>query len=173
MSNEKILKENDFLKDIVKGTRLLTQGESSQTKENEKSDIYAQAKFDTLSAIFKKKYAKLMVWMRKFQGTHSKCYATIKEHKRINDKIQEKNQEVQKKNTSDSGSITTTNELMRKHQGYYKELQADTKQFVDVAKEGVPTLFGIARMLKEKIEWIEECRLVLHRALEVATRKDS
>lgn len=75
MNNEKMLNENDFLKDIVKGTlkgstRLLTQGEGSTSKDkSEELDVHAQVskeRFDVLSIVFQKRNTNLRVWMNKF-----------------------------------------------------------------------------------------------------------
>lgn len=44
---------------------------------------------------------------------------------------------------------------MRKHKDYYKELQADAKEFIDASKDGVPALFKDDLELKDQSEWMK------------------
>lgn len=111
-------------------------------------------RFDTLSTILQKRYTNMMIWMDKFWVTHSKSHTTIQEHKRINDMIQEKLQEMQKKNTFDTRAIKDTEDLIRKHKYYYEKLQADAKEFIDASK-GVLALFSDNGKLKIQNEWIK------------------
>lgn len=104
--------------------------------------------------------------------THSKSYTAIQEHKRIDDLIYEKIWEIQKRSTSDSGAIIVVEDIMRKHKDYYKELHVDAKEFIDAAKEGVPKLFKDDGELKDQNEWMKECKMILHGALEATKNKE-
>lgn len=60
MNNERMLTENDHLKDLLgvtmKSTKLLTHGESSQAKDHwEGSSVYSQGKYDALVPVIKKR----------------------------------------------------------------------------------------------------------------------
>lgn len=114
----------------------------------------------------------MMIQMDNFWVTHSKSHTAIQEHKGINERLREKLQDIQNRNTSDTGTITTAEDLIRKHKDYYEELQVDSKEFIDASKEGVPTLFSDNGELKSHNEWMKECRLILQGALEVAKDED-
>lgn len=62
---------------------------------------------------------------------------------------------------------------MRKHKNYYKELQVCAKDFFDASKEGVPALFKDDGEMKNENEWMKECKLIMHGALEAAKNDDS
>lgn len=127
MNNERMLRENDHLKDflgvIMNSTKLLTHGESSQAKDHwEGSSAYSQGKYDVLVAVIKKRQVSLTTWLNKLWGTHSHNFVALREHERMDGRILEKLQEINQRNVSDNVAIEAANHLVNKHRDFFEEL---------------------------------------------------
>lgn len=80
---------------------------------------------------------------------------------------------MQKISVSDSGATTNAEDILKKHKGYYEELQENEKGLIHVTKGEVPTLFTDNGELKSQDKWTKDCKVILHKALEVSKSEES
>lgn len=115
----------------------------------------------------------MMTWMDKCWTTCSKNRRAIIEHERLEGRLKEKSNEVQKRSSFDATMTKDIESLIEDHRKHAKEMIDESEYFVFDKEKGIPSLLTEDGKIKEQIRWIQDCQKYLQDALKEAKRGDS